>query len=204
MLHAQGPFSVATDLTLLRSISENQRFWAVGQDVRIDYHITEKESAYTLVNYYTNGKATNTAIALAKDTTTSPRSYAYNATTKVRYRQISMGWKHYFKGQFDTQDNYSIYGFAGFGLLFGNVTTTSNQPVDTLLYTAQPIEGSGHFNRLTFDLGAGAEVELGTGIYLYSELRTWFPASSYPSPYLYNNDLPRVITWNTGIRVLID
>lgn len=204
MTKAQGAFSIATDLSLLRSISKGSGFWAVGQNVRVDYHITEKWSAFTLVNYYTNGKFTNAATAEAKSLLTTPATIAYSATTKVRYRQVSVGLKRYFKGQFDTEDGYSIYGFGGFGLLFGNVETTTDQAVDSFLYKAQPIAGKGNFSRLTLDLGAGAELELGTGIYLYSELRTWFPASSYPSSYLYNNDLPRVITWNTGIRVLID
>jgi hypothetical protein len=204
LLYAQGAFSIATDLSILRSISKSSGFFAVGQNVRVDYHITEKGGAYTLVNYYTNGRMNNTAIATAKNATTFPQTFSYNASTIVRYRQISIGWKHFFKGQYDNEDGLNIYGFAGFGLLFGNVETSTNQQIDTTLYTAQPIAGKGNFKRLTLDIGGGAETLLGSGIYLYAELRTWFPASSYPSPYLYNNDLPRVITFNTGLRILID
>ena len=112
MTKAQGAFSIATDLSLLRSISKGSGFWAVGQNVRVDYHITEKWSAFTLVNYYTNGKFTNAATAEAKSLLTTPATIAYSATTKVRYRQVSVGLKRYFKGQFDTEDGYSIYCLA--------------------------------------------------------------------------------------------
>jgi hypothetical protein len=203
LLQAQV-FSVATDFSLLRNISKGQGFWAVGQDVRVDYHMTEKLCAYTLVNYYTNGKVSSTTTATAKSILMSPQTISYDASTRIRYLQISIGLKRYFEGQFDSENNISLYGFAGFGLLFGTAETTTSKPVDSVYYYARPIAGKGSFTRLTADLGAGVETQLGSSIYLYSELRAWFPASSYPSPYLYNNDIPRVLTLNTGIRILID
>jgi hypothetical protein len=53
-------------------------------------------------------------------------------------------------------------------------------------------------------VGIGGEFPLGGGICLYTELRTWLPASDYPSPYLYNSDIPRVLLLTGGIRILFD
>ena len=66
------------------------------------------------------------------------------------------------------------------------------------------LAGSEHFKRLTLDVSLGAEILLGAGIYLYTDVRTWIAASDYPSPYLYNNKMPRTGMVNGGIRVLLE
>src|SRR5689334_4653896 len=99
----------------MRSIGKHQGFWAVGQDVRIDFQMTEKTSAYALVNYYTNGRVHSTSTALTKDFSTVPFAFTYDATSLIRYRQISLGLKRYVKGQYNTEEGIGIYGFGGFG-----------------------------------------------------------------------------------------
>jgi len=93
---------------------------------------------------------------------------------------------------------------AGFGLLFGRAENTFNKAIDTAKYRVQQLPGNGKFRRLTFDVGLGVEAPIGTGFYFYGELRTWLPASDYPSPYLNNNDGPRVLLLNGGLRLLFD
>jgi hypothetical protein len=143
---------------------------------------------------------------VARDPFTAPQTVGYSATSTQRFRQVSTGFKQYIKGTYDNEESWNLYGMAGFGLLFGRVENAHNQSIDTSRYIMpqKAIAGTGDFKRLTFDLGAGVEMLLGTSIYLYAEARTWIPASDYPSPYLYNNNLPRTLTLSTGIRILID
>lgn len=206
-LKAQPAFSIATDVSLLRNLSPDQHFFAIGQTVKGEIHITKKESAYAWLSYYTNGSTRNRTTAIAIDSAAQPAAFKYTVYSRLRYRQISIGWKHYFKGGYDAEMTWSLYGLAGFGLLFGQAQNSYSQYVDTIKYAAplHPTTGTGNFKRLTFDVGLGTEIPLGSTIYLYSELRSWLPASDYPSPYLINNDkVPLTLILNGGIRVLID
>jgi hypothetical protein len=78
--------------------------------------------------------------------------------------------------------------------------------VDTAHYHISPSlsAGTATAKRLTLDLGLGTEYPLGPSIYLYGELRTWLPASDFPSPYLYNNNIPRILLLAGGVRILFD
>jgi len=203
---AQNVVSVATDLSVLRSLSEGQRFTAIGQTVQAQYHFTPKEAGYAWVSYYSPGKYKNTLTATAKDPLTTPAAINYTASSELRFRQISLGWKHYFKGAYDSEDPFNMYGTAGFGLLFAKVKNTHSPTIDTASYTlpAQAVAGSDDFRRLTFDLGLGTELRLGAGIYFYTELRTWLPASSNPAPYLFDQHTPQIVILNGGIRILFD
>jgi hypothetical protein len=201
---AQVAFSICTDLSLLRDFTKNQQFSAFGQTVQFNFHFTKKESLYTWIAYYTNGKYQNDLTALPRYLSTTPPSVPYTSFSKIGYRQVSLGWKHYFKKSFDAQATYGIYGLAGFGLLFGRAENTFNKAIDTAKYRVQQLPGNGKFRRLTFDVGLGVEAPIGTGFYFYGELRTWLPASDYPSPYLNNNDGPRVLLLNGGLRLLFD
>jgi hypothetical protein len=201
---AQAAFSIGTDLSLLRDFTKNQQFSVFGQTVQFNFHFTKKESLYTWISYYTNGKYQNDLIALPRYLSTTPPSVSYTSFSKIGYRQISVGWKHYFKESFEAERSYAVYGLAGFGLLFGRAENTFNKSIDTSKYRVPQMAGGAEFKRLTFDLGLGIEAPIATGFYFYGELRTWLPASDYPSPYLYNNDGPRVLLLNGGLRLLFD
>jgi hypothetical protein len=202
----QGAFSIATDVSGLSNFTPGQRFFTFGQSVQGNFHITKRQSIYVLICYYLNAKSSNTLTAIAKDPFTDPQTITYTSTSTHRYRQFSTGFKHYLKGTYDNEESWNLYGIAGFGLLFGQVENEYNQTIDSSRYIIpqKAIAGTGDFKRLTFDLGAGVEMMLGSSIYLYAEARTWIQASDYPSPYLYNNDMPRTLSLNTGIRILID
>jgi hypothetical protein len=203
---AQEGFSIATDFSLLRSISKNQGFFAIGQTIQGNVHFTNTESLYAWLSYYTNGTFKNTLTATAKDPTTSPRNINYTSSSKLSYQQISIGWKHFFVGGAESESAYTVYGLAGFGLVAGKIENTWDKAIDTAdyIFELRAIEGSATFKRLSFDIGIGSEARLATSVYLYADLRTWLPASNFPSPYLYNNSLPRVIIASTGIRILFN
>lgn len=198
-------FSLSTDASVLRSVSEGQRFWAFGQTVAGSFHFDLRWTGYASVCYYTNGRFKNNFTATAKDSA-QPAQVGYASRSNLRYRQLSLGFKYYLKGSYNNEESWNLYGLGGFGLLFGSVENFFSQAIDTSKYVVprQSVEGSGDFKRLTFDLGLGAEALLGASVYLYADLRTWVPASDFPSPYLYNNNTPRNITVNGGIRVLFD
>ncbi|HVE61634.1 MAG TPA: hypothetical protein VNA26_07440 [Chitinophagaceae bacterium] len=203
-MNSQVALSVGTDFSLLHDFTKNQQFTSFGQTVQFNFHFSKKQSLYTWIGYYTNGKYQNDLTALPRFLSTTPPSVPYTSFSKIGYRQISVGWKHYFKGGFDIQGSYAIYGLAGFGLVFGHVENTFNKTIDTSKYRVPQLPGSGKFRRLTFDLGLGIDVPIGTAFYFYGEVRTWLPASNYPSPYLYNSDAPRVLLLNGGLRLLFD
>ncbi len=205
-LKAQQAFSLSTDISLLRNLSSNQKFTTVGQTIQANFHFTEKESVYTWLSYYVNGKYKNKLVATSKDPFTGPPDQGYISSSKLGYSQVSIGWKHYFKGSYNNEESYNIYGTAGFGLLTGRVENVFDRSIDTSVYLIpqQAIAGTKKFRRLTFDVALGAETNLATGLYLYAEVKTWLQASDYPSPFLYNNAVPKVALLNGGIRILFD
>ena len=205
-LMAQTPFSIATDLSVLRDFTKDQSFTVLGQTVRAEYHFKPKSAVYGWINYYTKGNFKNTLTATAKDAATNPQAIPYDVATTLRYRQVSIGWKQYFVGGAITEGNWNLYGSAGFGLVAAKVINTLDPPVDTSNYRIEPraIAGNGDFIRLSFDLVAGGEVKVASTIFLYAEARTWIPASSNPSRYLYNDNAPRVAILGGGIRILFD
>ena len=206
-LQAQPAYSIATDVTILRSLTPQQHFTAFGQTVKGNMHFSKKESGYAWLSYYTNGRFRHRATAVASDPATQPAAVNYTVYSGLRYRQVSLGWKHYFKGAYDAELTWNLYGLAGFGLLFGKAENSYSQPVDTLYYQApyHPTTGTASFKRLTFDIGLGTEIPLGSTTYFYTELRSWLPASDYPSSYLIHNDqTPLTLVLSVGIRVLID
>ena len=206
-IKSSAQFSIATDASLLRNFNERQKFWSFGQTVQLNFHITDKESVYTWISYYTNGRFKNNFLATAKDLATSPQDFYYTTYTGMRYRHLSIGWKHYFVGGYNSENIWNIYGYAGFGLLMGKANNRNSRTVDTSLYQIEsPREGDRAFKRLTFDAGFGTEMPLGAFTYIYAELRSWTPTSHYPSPYLYQNNyhLPGVAAANLGLRILIE
>src|ERR1043166_9591557 len=104
-----------------------------------------------------------------------------------------MGWKHYLKGASDLEAKWSVYGYAGFGLLLGRVINTHSVAIDTSFYSVPVRNGKANFKRLTFDVGVGYEIFLGGDIYFYNEARVWIPTTDYPSKYIFiNNNDPLV------------
>ena len=123
----------------------------------------------------------------------------------MRYYEVSIGWKHFWYGAFNNEHDFNIYTQAGFGIMFARIENIYSTPIDTSLYdnSAAPLKGEGKFNRLTFDLGLGVEYNVGGTIYAYSDLRTWLPASNYPSEYLHSNEnVPLPLIISVGLRIL--
>lgn len=198
--------SIATDVSLLRSFTKGSSFWAIGQTVQAQYHFHSKTSAYGSICYYTNGAFKNQLSAIATDSSIGLQQLNYTSKTTLRFRQFSVGFRHYFKGASNSEATWNLYGLAGFGLLLVRATNAYNIPVDTTQYhiPQQSLAGAKNIVRLTADVGLGIETLLGGGIYLYTDLRTWIQTSRFPSPYLYNNALPRVAILSGGIRILFD
>jgi len=202
---AQVRFSIATDVSVLRNFSPHQKFWAFGQGVEGDFHFTKKNTLYAWINYHTKGSFTNIFVADAKSSSTTPATINYEVKGKWGLRQVSIGWKHYFKGSFNEENSWNIYGAAGFGLLFSKVQNSLLTTIDTSLYALQPtpVFGNDEFKRLTVDLAIGTEYPLASGIFLYSDVRTSLPASDYPSPFFHDQKrIPLPVMLNVGIRVL--
>ena len=198
--------SLATDVSLLRSVTKGSRFWAMGQTVQALYHIAPKTTAYAWVSYYTNGNFKNNFVALGKDSAVMPQHVGYLTRSSLRFRQVSLGFRHYFKGAYNNETTWNLYGLGGFGLLLIKASNTPSMSVDTAQYNVpqQALPGTKNVVRLTADVGLGFETLLGSGIYLYADARTWIQASRFSSPYLYNNAVPRVLILSGGVRILFE
>jgi len=202
---SQTRISASTDFMVLRSFKEDQRFWAIGQNIMADWHFTAKGGAYASLSYSSYGNFTNQLSATAKDSTTSPQQISFDNHAQIRFQQLSLGFKHYFVGTTDAEIKFNLYTITGLGLIFGRVTNKYSTSIDTSLYNApvQPVNGSGHFKRLTLDLGLGWEVPLSGDFFLYVNGKVWIPTSDYPSKYLFVNDnAPLVGMVGLGIRIL--
>src|ERR1700741_2197635 len=70
IIFSQTRISASTNFIILRSFKKDQRFWAVGQDIFVDWHFTNKGGAYVSLSYSSNGKFTNQLSADAKALTT--------------------------------------------------------------------------------------------------------------------------------------
>jgi hypothetical protein len=205
ILFSQIRVSISTDISLQRNFKKEQRFWAFGQDVVVNWHFTPRGGAYASVTYYSNGNFKNRLAASAKSSATSPQEIFFTNKAQIRLIQISLGWKRYLVGTNDAESKWNLYSITGFGLIFGKATNIYSTTIDTSLYNApqQPVNGSGHFKRLTLDLGLGLEVPLGGDIYFYSEGKIWIPTSEYPSKYLFtNNNAPFAAMATAGLRIL--
>lgn len=198
-------FSVATDLGLIRSFKKEQRFLSFGHTVQAQFHLSDKDAVYVWASYYANGKFKNNVTAIARSGATSPSEINYTNNAEMRLRQFSIGWKKYLKGNYQIEQGYSIYGYAGLGVVFGRMENQHSVAIDTALYDLPVLSGKRPFKRLTLDLGLGAELPLGNALYLYAEGRTWIPTTDYPSKHLYRNrNAPVTGMINIGMRVLFD
>ena len=201
----QPKLSISNDLGLQHSFKKEQRYWAGGHTIHLHVHFTPKEGAYSWISYYSVGKFSNDIMASAKLPATSPQQINYVNKAEMRFKQFSLGWKHYLKGAFNSEDKWNLYGYAGFGLMLGRVVNNHSLTIDTFLYNVPVQSGKANFKRLTLDLGLGWEVPLSSDIFFYNEARVWIPTTDYPSNYLLvNKNAPLVASLNFGIRILFD
>ena len=201
----QTAFSIATDLSAVRNQKANQQFWTAGNTIKGEIHLTKKHGPYMWVSYIIAGKFKNRLSAEAISPSTSPQSLAFTNKAKMNLKQVSIGWKHYFKGGSNTDDSWSFYGLAGFGIIGGSVSNSFQTAIDTSLYTVPVINGSSRFKRLTADLGLGWEIPISGDLIIYNELTAWVPASDYPSKYLVaNNKAPMIVSFHLGLRIYFD
>lgn len=206
VIHAQqARFSLATDLGLQRSFKKDQRYWAVGQTLHAHFNFTPKEGVYVFVAYYSPGKYTNRLTANAKSSSTTPQQVNYSNNALMRFKALSVGWKHYIKGSYNMSGTWGVYGYAGFGLMLGRIENSHSLAIDTSLYNVPVLNGKSNFKRLTLDLALGWEVPIGGDIFFYTEGRAWVPTTDYPSKFLFVNDnAPVVAALSFGIRILFD
>jgi hypothetical protein len=204
LVFGQTQFSLATDLSVLRSFKQSQRYWAVGQTLHLHFHFTPRDAAYAWLSYYSEGRFKNEIAAPAKSPSTIPQLMRFNNAAAMRFRHVSVGWKHYLKGGSNHVKGLNTYGYAGFGLMLGTITNTHSVQVDTSQYLLPVEPGKANFKRLTLDLGLGIEVHLGADIYMYLEGRGLIPTTDYPSRHLFVNDnAPFTAAANIGFRVLL-
>ena len=201
---AQLRFSLATDFDVQHNFSADQRYWGIGQTIRMEWQSHPGTGFYGWVCYYNYGKFKNELTAQAKDASTLPARIAYINRGRMRFTQLSLGVKQYLKGRFDAETGWSVYGLAGLGVLMGKVDNNwGTAAIDTTQYHVPVLKGESSFNRLTLDLGAGAELPMGGDLFLYAEAKTLVPITYFPSPYLLNshyNPLSGILC--LGIRVL--
>jgi len=194
-----------TDISLLHNGSRNARFTTVGQTIGAQFHLTQKTGAYVHVSYYVNGSFRNNSVATPKDTAGAAIGLPFSSRSKLGYRGLSVGYKQFLRGSYDNERSWNIYATAGFGLLSGSIENIFDRVIDSSIYVVPGVTaGSGRFTRLTFDVALGAEKAMAAGFFLYGEVRTWLRASSYPSPYLPNNNVPSVLLLNGGVRILFN
>lgn len=198
-------FSLSSDISVLRSFKKQQQYWAIGQTVTAHFHFTPKDELYAWVNYYGRGKFTNSVTAVAKSPFTSPQELAYNNSSSLSFKHISVGWKKYLKGGSNIEEGWSLYSYAGLGLLLAKVENLHSFAIDSADYTLPVLPGTGKFKRLTLDLGFGFELPVGGDIFMYLEGRTIIPTTEYPSNYLFvNKYAPLTGAANLGFRILFD
>jgi len=203
MAFGQNRWSFSTDFDVLHNFKKQQHYWAVGQFVVINYHVTRKDGIYGWIGYHTDGKYKNELTAFAKSPLTNPQQVDYTNRGRMNFRELSFGWRHYLKGADDVEKGWGAYSLAGLGIMFGKITNVHSVIVDTATYNLPVLSGTASFRRITLDLGLGIERPLGGDIFLYSEAKIFVPISSYPTQYLrISNYAPLTATLNVGVRIL--
>jgi len=197
--------SVSSDISLLRNFKPHQQFWAFGQNVKFDFYHGVKDGVYVAMCYYSPGRFHDQLAAAAKSPSTIPQQIFFTNHAKVQLKEFSIGWKHFLKGNNEIEEGWDLYTLTGFGLVFGKAENSYSVSVDTSLYNApqQPINGTGRFKRLSFDIGFGFEFPIAEEIYIYSDARICIPTSEYPSKFLNeNNNAPFPAMLSAGLRIL--
>ena len=206
-MQAQVKFSLATDFSLLHNFDGKQKFTVPGQTIIPQLHFDKKSSLYAWFTYHANGKYNSKLSAVAKSTQTTPQSISFTNQSEMRLRHLSIGYKKYFKGSFDNEKSFNLYGTFGFGLIMGNASNNFSPAIDTATYLIQDnvVNGSGDFKRLSFDIAAGIDYAVSYDIYIYSEIRWHIPTTDYPSDYLLKSSkAPLLGGINIGLRILFN
>lgn len=199
----QARFSIASDLSVQHNFKKEQRFTVIGHTVQAHFHLTPKEGIYVWFVYYSNGNFSNNLTAAAKSPVTTPQQISYRNSANMRLKEFSLGWKKYLKGSSESEQGFSLYAYAGFGLMLGRVENQHSAAIDTSLYNVPVLSGRANFKRLTIDPGLGIERQLGDDLYGYFEGRVWIPTDGYPSKYIYINDrAPWTGMLSAGLRIL--
>ena len=199
----QQGFSLATDISLQRNFKKEQLYWAVGHTTQTIFHLTPKGAIYLSFAYYSNGRFKNNVTADATTVLTIPQKINYINNARMRLKEFSIGWRKYLIGAADAEKKWSLYGNAGFGVLFGSIENVHSVSIDTALYSVPVLSGTARFKRLTLDLGLGWEVPLGGDLFFYTEGKVWIPTTDYPSKYIFiNNNAPFTGMICLGVRVL--
>jgi hypothetical protein len=194
---------MSTDLGLVRNFPKGQRFIALHNTIRTDFHLSMNDGIQISFGYSTAGKYNNAVTATAADPGTMPQTLDYTNKGKMRIRLLSIGWKHYLKGHPQAETGWNLYSRAGFGLLMGWVENVPSRIIDTALYRLPVKSGNANFKRLTLDLAVGWEKPLGADFYFYTEARASVPSPGYPSPFLLVNDhAPLTAVVCGGLRIL--
>lgn len=200
---SQQRFSLATNLDVQRNFKKEQLYWAAGHTTQALFHLTPKDGIYVWFAYYSYGKFKNNVTATARSILTTPQQVVYINNARMRLKQFSAGWRKYLKGTPDAEKNWNLYGFAGFGLLLGQVENTHSVSIDTAVYAAPVLSGKAQFKRLTMDIGLGWEIPIAGDFYFYTEGKVWIPTTDYPSKYIFvNNNAPLVAMLGIGLRIL--
>jgi hypothetical protein len=206
-MFGQVKFSLATDISLLHNFDGQQKFTVVGQTILPQWHFDKKSTLYAWFTYHANGKYKGTLTAIARSPSTQPQSFSFTNESQMRLRQLSVGFKRYLIGSFESLEKFNIYVAGGFGLMMGTASNIFSTYIDTALYTVQStvVHGTGDFKRLTFDITGGVEFPISYEIFIYSEIRMHVPTTDYPSSYLVkSSNAPFLGGFNFGIRVLFN
>ena len=198
----KAQFSVGTDVGVLYSFKEDQQYLCASQTVTGNFSFSEKDGLYVWFYYTINGKFSDELTANAKSVFTVPLQVNYTNEGSIKFSHVSMGWKHYLKGGYNSEKSWNLYFYGGFGLMFGTARNTHSTSIDTTEYVVPVLQGKGHFKRLTFDVGLGYELPVAPDIYFYTEARLLLPTTDYPSNYLFvNEDAPLTGSINVGVRL---
>ena len=206
-LFAQIKFSLATDVSLLHNFDDQQEFTTAGQTIIPQWHFDKKSTLYAWFSYHANAKYKSTLTAIAKSPATQPQSFSFTNEALMRLRQLSIGYKGYLIGSFESFEKFNLYLGGGFGLMVGTASNSFSTYIDTALYTVQSdvVHGTGDFKRLTFDVTGGLEFPVAYEIFIYSEVRMHIPTTDYPSSYLMkSSNAPFVGGINLGIRIVFN
>ena len=203
---AQTRVSMSSDFNLQRSLKKGQKYWAVGQTVTVQFNATPVDAAYAWVAYFSNGRFGNALIADAKSPVTTPSTIPYESATKMRYKHISLGWKHYYIGTAVADSRkFGLYSMTGLGLMLGLVQNAQSVVLDTMQYHLPVLPGKENFKRLTLDLGIGGEVAMGADLYFYAELKAVLPLTDAPNRYILDNKYtPYTAMAALGFRILFN
>lgn len=195
-------FSLSNDAGIQRNFKKEQRYWSLGNTTQAVFHFTPKTGVYVSYAYFTRGIFKNNVTATAKSPSTILQKINYTNSTRMKLRIFSVGWRKYLKGNNNIEDGWNLYGFAGFGLLLGNVDNTHSVSIDSVIYTIPVHSGKAAFKRLTFDIGMGWETPIGGDLFFFTEGKVWVPTTDYPSKYIFaNSNAPFVAMLGVGIRV---